>query len=140
MNQNAPCYGQRTGHNFPYTGADCTECGVNQNILSGKVTAPLKNSIHLAPKKPPRGIHSELHWLVDELRKDFRETAKKGKGSFGFYLGYLKRIGFQEAYRLWREVKDAKCDNPGKLFWWKYKQLIESRKVGSSQQKCNDNV
>jgi hypothetical protein len=87
----------------------------------------LENLKQRAPK-PPHGIHSELHWLVNELRKDFGETAKKGKGSFGFYLGCLKLVGFQRAYQWWREVIDSRCDNPGKLFWWKYREFLKETK------------
>ena len=139
MNQNALCYGQRGGHNFPFPGGNCLNCDVNQNDLSGRVQKKVMAGIARPsyPQKPAKGMHSELHLLVDNLRKQFGETAKSGRGSFGFYLGHLKRIGFQEAYTLWREVAQAKCNNPGRLFWWKYKQLVESKKHSSQR---NDNV
>jgi len=74
------------------------------------------------PKKYD-GLHSELHGLIHELRTEYGETAKTGPGSFGFYLGKLRRVPLQTIY-MWRseirQSRDAK--NRGKLFWWKYKQ------------------
>lgn len=69
-------------------------------------------------------LHSELHLLVDEARTLFGETAKKGPGSFSFYLGFFKRLGVKEIRQLLAEVKESKVDNPGKLFWWKIKQKL----------------
>lgn len=80
----------------------------------------------LRPRKPPKGIHSELHEVVDELRKEFGETATKGKGSFGFYLRLLKPVGVH-VIRVWLgDIRDSpKLNTPTakcKVFWWKYKQ------------------
>lgn len=75
--------------------------------------------------KPNRKVHSELHEIVDILRKEFGETAAKGKGSFGFYLKLLKNIPCG-TLRLWLAdiqnspnltTKEAKL----KVFWWKWK-------------------
>ena len=82
--------------------------------------------------KPKRGIHSQLHQLIDELRTDYHETAKKGVGSFSYYLGYLKRVGFQEAYRIRAEVRQSKTNTPKKLFWWRVGQLLKEKKKFSS--------
>jgi len=131
MNTNASCYGEMFGHNFEYTGADCLQCGVNQNDLGGKRFKPVIETIKKTvlnagmPDVPVKGIHSQLHWLVAELRKDFGETAKAGPGSFGYYLGLLKRIGFPTAFRLWTEVRQDAGPGSGRLFWWKYKELLK---------------
>lgn len=77
-------------------------------------------------KKVRNSIHSELHELVAVLRKDFGETAEKGKGSFSFYLGLLKKVPVPTVYMWHAEIKQspnlatplARC----KIFWWKYKQ------------------
>jgi hypothetical protein len=61
-------------------------------------------------------LHSELHLLVDEVRTLFGETAKKGPGSFSFYLGFFKRLGVKEVRQLLAEVKENKVDNPGRKF------------------------
>lgn len=147
MNKNAPCYGKMHGHNFPYTGADCLLCGVNQAELSGGLKKPkdtFSQSIErVVHRKPNPNLHSELHGLVEELRREYGETAKKGKGSFGFYLGMLKRISVHDIYRLRSEVKQSDCSSPRRLFWWKYKQLMEAKKADvdkASQQNCNDKV
>jgi hypothetical protein len=67
-------------------------------------------------------LHSDLHLLVDEVRVQFGETAKKGPGSFSFYLGFFKRIGVKRVREILAEIKESKIDQPAKLFWWKIKQ------------------
>lgn len=80
----------------------------------------------LRPRKPVKGIHSELHELVAKMRTDFGETAVKGIGSFSFYLGLLKKVPTQTIYMWLAQIKDSpKLDTPlarRKIFWWKYKQ------------------
>ena len=76
-------------------------------------------------RKPNPHLHSDLHLLVDEARTLFGETAKKGPGSFSFYLGFFKRLGVKQVRQLLSEVKENKVDNPGKLFWWKIKQKLK---------------
>ncbi len=78
-------------------------------------------------KKPQRGIHSELHSIVNELRIEFHETAKKGVGSFGYYLGLLKRVPLTEIYRIRAEIRQSKVDNAKKLFWWHIGQLTKKK-------------
>ena len=78
-------------------------------------------------KKANPHLHSDLHLLVDEARTLFGETAKKGPGSFSFYLGFFKRLGVKEIRQLLAEVKENKVDNPGKLFWWKIKQQLTDK-------------
>lgn len=71
------------------------------------------------PKQQPRrGIHSPLHDLVDELRRDFGETAKTGKGSFGFYLGILRRLGSERVRQIKAEVDQSDSTDRKRLFWW----------------------
>lgn len=70
-------------------------------------------------------LHSELHLLVDEARILFKETAKKGPGSFGFYLGFFKRLGLNKVKRLMGEMKESKDPYSVKLFWWKVKQELK---------------
>jgi hypothetical protein len=36
INEKASCYNKKFGHSFPYPGSDCLQCGINQDILSGK--------------------------------------------------------------------------------------------------------
>lgn len=77
-------------------------------------------------KKPSRGIHSELHEIVDKIRKDFGETATKGKGSFGFYLRMLKNVPISTIYIWLGSINDSpKLNTPlarRKIFWWKFKE------------------
>ena len=72
-------------------------------------TGQLKKRLN-RPHRP--GIHSELHDLVDKMRKDFGETAKYGVGSFAYYLGMLKRVPNSTIYRWLAEIKDSP-----KLIW-----------------------
>ncbi len=71
-----------------------------------------------AGKASAQKIHTELHALVSEIRNGFGETAKKGRGSFGFYLGFFKRAGVQSVRRLYAELKDQHGTVPKRLFWW----------------------
>ncbi len=74
-------------------------------------------------------MHSPMHVLVDEMRIYFNETAKKGVGSFGFYLGFIKRLGLPIAKRLFAETKESNVETPVKIFWWKVKQEFNKRKT-----------
>ncbi|MBU4536491.1 hypothetical protein KJ603_00440 [Patescibacteria group bacterium] len=75
-------------------------------------------------------LHSEKHYLVAEIREYFGETAKKGKGSFSFYLGFFKRIPESTIYQYWSEVKESRkpIKAQQKIFWWKIGQLLKSKK------------
>ena len=69
-------------------------------------------------------IHSELHQFIDETREMFGDNAKKGIGSFSFYLGRLKGVDMQTLYQFRSEVVQAReVKSPSKLFFWKIKQL-----------------
>ena len=69
-------------------------------------------------------IHSELHLFIDETREMFGDRAKKGIGSFSFYLGRLKGINLQTLYEIRAEVaQGGDIESPSKLFFWKIKQL-----------------
>jgi len=87
-----------------------------------------------APKKKS-GIHSEYHELAEICYKQFGETAKKGKGSFAFYLGFIKRLGLQSTYRILSELKENGKSNAGKLFWWKLSQELKARKARATAPK-----
>ena len=76
-------------------------------------------------KALPKGIHSELHEVIAKMRKDFGETATKGVGSFGFYLGLLKNVPLTNIYRWLADAEGRPSINTptkkAKNFWWKYK-------------------
>jgi len=59
MNKEAKCHNQKFGHNFPYTGADCLNCGINQYELSRQFRKPKKE----------KKISSEFHELVENIWK-----------------------------------------------------------------------
>lgn len=135
------CRGERFGHDFPYPGARCTRCGIGQGELSG--SAPSKVGSSLSPlkvieamsklgRRSGERIHSPMHLLVDDIRRSFGETARRGKGSFGFYLGMLGRIGYQEAYALWRSVENGECRDKKRVFWWAYKNRFVKGAVDNS--------
>ena len=72
-------------------------------------------------------LHSEKHYMVDEIRNYFGETTKKGKGSFGFYLGFFNRVPKKVIYQYWAEVKQSgkPIKDQQKLFWWKIGQYLK---------------
>lgn len=88
-------------------------------------------------RKPPKGIHSGLHAFIDEIRKEYGETATKGKGSFGFYLGMLKRFDLGELYRIRAEIQQSGAHTPKKLFWWKIGQEMKRKREGLSRGKVD---
>ena|SRR3990167_3023028 len=97
-----------------------------------------KISFKLKPKsKSTKGIHSELHSLVAELRADFGEIATKGRGSFSMYLGCLKYVPLSLIYRWRAEIKDSPNLNTptarAKIFWWKFKKWSIQSKRESTQ-------
>lgn len=87
----------------------------------------INNFIKPLPKRDPH-LHSELHLLVDKARTQFGEKAKRGKGSFGFYLAFFKRLGLPTVYRLLAELKQEGQETQGKLFWAKAKRELEKQK------------
>jgi hypothetical protein len=86
------------------------------------------------PIKSRRGIHSPLHDLVDELRREYGEDAKSGKGSFGFYLGILKRLGLERVRQIKAEVDQSDPADRKRLFWW---HVGRSLKMGTTPDEEN---
>ncbi len=82
-------------------------------------------------KQKKSSLYSEKHYLVDEIRNYFGETAKKGKGSFPFYLGFFKRIPKATIYQYWSEVKESRkpIKDQQKLFWWKIGKHVRESKT-----------
>lgn len=68
-------------------------------------------------QKQNKNLHSEIHYWADTISTAFGERQK-----FAMYLGVIKRIGAKEASRIYSEIKQSHCDNPGKLFIWKSKE------------------
>lgn len=66
--------------------------------------------INWKPKKE-KGIHSELHQVVKEAIDFFHEPKK-----FGMYLGFIKRIGIQEARKRIAEQKETNIKEPKFFF------------------------
>ena len=104
------CKNKRHGHNF--IGGVCTRCLVSQDELS----YPLKEKNIKLPKPTSYRISTPLQLLVNDIRKDFRETAKKGKGSFGYYMRIFKKLGEEKVREIYSQSKEG--DNQKHLFWW----------------------
>lgn len=120
------CKNQRFGHNFlqrTLEGYKCTECGIGQWELN----APVKKFVVPVKEKIGATITSPLHLLVNDIRKDLGETATKGVGSFGFYIGFFKRVGEQNVRVAWSEVKEHSGMSKRKLFWWKMGQMSRKK-------------
>ncbi len=118
------------GQQHNYVGGVCLKCGGEQNpfkksvdSFSGVLWSGLEKRIQR--QKVNKRIHSELHELVDKMRKNFGETAIRGKGSFSYYLGMLKRVPNSTIYLWLAEIKDSpKLNTPlsrRKVFWWKFR-------------------
>lgn len=71
----------------------------------------------LQPKKEQnKKIHSEAHFLADEISTAFGE-----RKLFAMYLGIINRIGTSRAKQIFAELKESNVKEPGKLFVWKSK-------------------
>jgi len=68
--------------------------------------------------KQNKNIHSEVHYWTDVISTAFCERKK-----FAMYLGVIKRIGVTAAQRIYVDIKNSKVTSPGKLFFWKSKQI-----------------
>ena len=101
-----------------------------QEDLVGDVGIKKISSFLSQTKKTKSSLHSEKHYLADEIRNYFGETAEKGKGSFGFYIGFFKRIPTQSIYQYWSEAKQSKHPRlkQQKIFWWKIGQHLKDAK------------
>lgn len=87
------------------------------------------NSILAQSKTKKTSLYSEKHYLADEIRDYFGETAKKGVGSFGFYLGFFGKIPKAIVYQYWSEVKQSNksLKDQQKIFWWKVGQYLKTK-------------
>lgn len=119
------CQNQKFGHNFPYPGANCLNCGIGQYELNKtgrgrKKNGDLRESLGKRLAEKGKFLHSKEHLLADEISRYFREEKR-----FGMYIGVIKRIGFNAAYGAFSEVKQSKIPEKDKvkLFMWKVKQL-----------------
>lgn len=122
-----------------FTNDKLTPIFINKKILgrrTSKSERPEKSKgiqtievILSKPKKEKTSIHSEKHYLVNEIRNYFNETAKKGVGSFSFYLGFFKKIPEGTIYQYWSEVKGSRksTKDQQKLFWWKIGQYLKKK-------------
>lgn len=128
------CKGQLHGHDFPYVGAKCSRCAVGQKDLSSDgsntprvptLSNPFSRAVPTRRVKA-RGLHSEIHLFVSEIRRTFGETASKGKGSFGFYLGFVNRLGLETARLFYAEAKDR--GNSGRYFWWRVGDYFKKKR------------
>lgn len=118
-------------HNFVSDGHCAFGCGNYQDgrqIKKMASVSPMEALMNLKIPKKSTKMHSELHLLVDELRKEFGETAVKGRGSFGYYLGYFKRVGVPRIHRLKAELKQSVGNIPKRLFWWHIGKILKERK------------
>jgi hypothetical protein len=67
--------------------------------------------------KRNKNLHSQIHWLADEVSNFFKEPKK-----FAMYLGIIKRIGFDKSYQIFHEIKESNAKEPRKLFMWKMRK------------------
>ncbi len=67
--------------------------------------------------KQNKNIYSDIHYWTDVISSAFGEKKK-----FAMYLGIIKRIGVEEAKRIFAEIQDSKAKSPGKLFVWMAKR------------------
>ena len=69
-----------------------------------------------------KNIHSDIHYWTDVISSAFGERKK-----FAMYLGLIKKIGVPEARRIFAEIQESHVSSPGRLFFWKAKQINQSK-------------
>jgi len=111
MNEKAPCYNKKFGHDFAVAGSDCTQCGINQETLS-KELRKVKYNV----AKPVKGMHSEIHALAKDISEYCGEPER-----FGMYLGIIKNLGMRRSYEIFGELRQSEAETKGKLFVYKSK-------------------
>lgn len=68
-------------------------------------------------------IHTELHYVTDEIVKYTAEPKK-----FGMYLGIVKKIGREKAFEILSEMKQRDdIKHRGKYFMGCYKRYAQKR-------------
>ncbi len=72
---------------------------------------------------------TEMHELVDTIRKYFGENARYGQGSFSYYLGFFKKIPNFMIQQMFAEAKNSPKDRSAqkKIFWWKVGQYVKKK-------------
>lgn len=101
------------------------------NFKKEKEVASINSIISLKNLEQKKlSLHSEKHYLVNEIRNYFGETSKKGVGSFSFYLGFFKKIPQKIIYQYWSETKQSRksISSQQKIFWWKIGQYLKEKK------------
>ncbi len=129
------CKNKKFGHNFPYPGAKCLNCSIEQNKISDRGLKKI-NGINVNPRDNAlrKKLHSKNHLLADEISKYLNESKK-----FAMYLGITCRIGFETANRIFSEIKQSKAKDKAKLFMWKIKNLSARNELAGrspSNYKC----
>ena len=112
------CKGQKFGHSFPYAGASCLGCGVNQLDLNPK---PVKIDIEYKIPEKKRNSNPRQDLLERLIIEYFDE-----KKNFKKMLIQLMRYSNGEINTAWSWLKDSKrCgkvkDKGIGLFFWKLK-------------------
>lgn len=81
---------------------------------------------------------SPLHEFVLKARTELKEEATEGTGSFGFYLGMLKKIPLPILYQFLAESKGAKI--PLRNFWWRVGHYKKELREANAPYKIGDIV
>ena len=68
-------------------------------------------------KEDFRSIHSPLHLFIKETMEMFGDNAKRGVGSFPFYLGLTRGVSLDELFRIRATVmQSSNTRSPNRLF------------------------
>lgn len=127
----ASCQGERFGHNFPYTGACCLDCGISQDTLSGKYNDKTR-SIEPMLRPENKKMHSPAHLLADEIIHSFSEPKR-----FAMYLGVINRIGVIRSRQIFQELQASHhtITSKRKLFMWHAKEEFKRMHDNTSRGK-----
>ena len=87
-------------------------------LRSGRTTTTMDDLKDILERrvsaKPNKNIHSPAHALADEITTAFGERKR-----FAMYLGVIKRVGVEQARRIYRQMaQDQNARDRGRLFMY----------------------
>ena len=110
------CKNQKFGHDFPYTGANCTNCKVNQDHIGTVTKKVVEKPVDYMDKLKERAKKKEQATYHQHLAVETAEMLGDIK-SIGIYMRLFKRYDHNTIFRCrdWA-IEKGTGKNKGKLF------------------------
>ena len=87
------------------------------------------------PEEKTKGEHTPTHTLAIELSKFYNEPKK-----VGFWLGIIKRFGYQPVLLKWKSMIDSTAPrSPGLMIFYLKRDRDQRKKNGETKKRSTDN-